>query len=80
MDSDQFYAAPTTTGGLKAYYQEYGSHAVSNYIELVHFRDGDQALAWPEQWRLEALPLAQECRRQRRDTRAWPELLHLECG
>jgi hypothetical protein len=24
MDSDQFWAAPTTTGGLKAYYQKYG--------------------------------------------------------
>ena len=25
MDSDQFWAAPSTTGGLKAYYQQYGS-------------------------------------------------------
>ncbi len=60
MDSDQFYAAPTTTGGLKAYYLEYGKHSTGNHIELVHFRDGDQALAWPEQWHKDALPLAQQ--------------------
>ena len=60
MDSDQFYAAPTTTGGLKAYYLEYGKHSAGNHIELVHFRDGDQALAWPQQWHRDALPLAQQ--------------------
>ncbi|MFT5603915.1 MAG: tRNA A37 methylthiotransferase MiaB [Paracoccaceae bacterium] len=59
MDSDQFYAAPTTTGGLKAYFLEYSAQPESATIELVHFRDGHAALAWPEQWRTEALPLAQ---------------------
>ncbi len=60
MDSDQFYAAPTTTGGLKAYFLEYSAQPDAADIELVHFRDGDAALAWPEQWRDHALARAQE--------------------
>ncbi|HCS28357.1 MAG TPA: hypothetical protein DIW43_12940 [Spongiibacteraceae bacterium] len=60
MDSDQFYAAPTTTGGLKAYFLEYSARPESANIELIHFRDGDAALEWPARWRSEALPLARE--------------------
>ncbi|MBB3046103.1 hypothetical protein FHR99_000339 [Litorivivens lipolytica] len=60
MDSDQFYAAPTTTGGLKAYYLEYGTQTDQNEIELVHFRDGDQALEWPAQWIQQELARAQQ--------------------
>ena len=58
MDSDQFYAAPTTTGGLKAYFLKYSAQPDSADIELVHFRDGEKALEWPERWREEALPKA----------------------
>lgn len=58
MDSDQFYAAPTTTGGLKAYFLEYSARPEAAAIELVHFRDGDRALAWSEQWHKQALPRA----------------------
>lgn len=59
MDSDQFYAAPTTTGGLKAYFLEYSAAPESATIELIHFRDGDAALEWPARWREHALPIAQ---------------------
>ena len=58
MDSDQFYAAPTTTGGLKAYYLRYSAQPEANDISLVHFRDGDKALAWPEIWRRDYLSQA----------------------
>lgn len=46
MDSDQFYAAPTTTAGLKAYYLAYGHDVENNRIELVHFRDAEEVQAW----------------------------------
>ncbi len=59
MDSDQFYAAPTTTGGLKAYFQRYSVQPDAADISLVHFRDGDQALAWPETWRKQHLATAE---------------------
>ncbi len=46
MDSDHFYAAPTTTAGLQAYYQKYGQHPVSTHFHLHHFRDADAATAF----------------------------------
>ncbi|WP_372864234.1 radical SAM protein [Spongiibacter sp.] len=50
MDSDGFWAVPTTTGGLKAYYQHYGEHPEGNDIRLLHFRDSDAADQWKQQW------------------------------
>ncbi|MEX1670759.1 radical SAM protein [Zhongshania guokunii] len=46
MDSDQFWAAPTTTGGLKAYYQRYGCNTEHYHIELLHFRDSEAVTEW----------------------------------
>ncbi len=48
LDSDQFWAAPTTTGGLKAYYQTYGRNPEGTDIELVHFRDAAHIRQWRE--------------------------------
>jgi hypothetical protein len=50
MDSDGFWAVPTTTGGLKAYYQHYGNNPAGNDIRLIHFRDSDAADAWKATW------------------------------
>ncbi len=57
MDSDQFWAAPTTTGGLKAYYQAYGKHTSQYQLELIHFRDSDAVAAWQSQWHNTVLPM-----------------------
>jgi len=56
MDSDQFWAAPTTTGGLKAYYQQYGSQADNYQIELIHFKNEDAILRWQQSWQETYLP------------------------
>jgi hypothetical protein len=60
MDSDQFWAAPSTTGGIKAYYQRYGARCQQTNIELVHFRDSDVIEKWQQQWLKEFLPVAQQ--------------------
>ncbi len=60
MDSDLFWAAPTTTGGLKAYYKAYGQLWQHSNIDLVHFRNDDQAIdQWQQHWQQQLLPLAQ---------------------
>ena len=59
MDSDQFWAAPTTTGGLKAYYQAYGKRQSQHQLELVHFRDSEAVNAWQQQWQETVLPRMQ---------------------
>ncbi len=59
MDSDNFHAAPTTTGALKAYYLRYGSQPDAMDMELLHFRDGDAVAAWRQRWHEEYLPRAQ---------------------
>ncbi|CAA0124988.1 Anaerobic magnesium-protoporphyrin IX monomethyl ester cyclase [BD1-7 clade bacterium] len=46
MDSDQFFAAPTTSATLKAYYLKHGQHTASNDIRLIHFRDEDHLRQW----------------------------------
>lgn len=46
MDSDHFYAAPTTTAGLQAYYQKYGRHPENTSFQLHHFRDASAAGAF----------------------------------
>lgn len=50
MDSDGFWAVPTTTGGLKAYYQHYGERPAENDIRLLHFRDSEAVSTWKSQW------------------------------
>lgn len=59
MDSDNFYAAPTTTACLKAYYLKYSADPGCSDIELIHFRDADAVAAWHEQWRQQYLPVAE---------------------
>jgi radical SAM superfamily enzyme YgiQ (UPF0313 family) len=46
MDSDQFHAAPTTTGGLQAYYRHYGRYSDHTCFELLHFADADAIEQW----------------------------------
>ena len=60
MDSDLFWAAPTTTGGLKAYYRKYGRHYDNTEIELVHFRDSEAVSQWQQQWLDNIAPLARQ--------------------
>ena len=50
MDSEGFWAVPTTTGGLKAYYQRYGASPDGNDIQLLHFRDSEAVAQWREEW------------------------------
>lgn len=64
MDSEQFYAAPTTTATLKAYYQHYGKHSDQQQIELVHFRDADAIPAWQQHWLDRLLPQAKAALQQ----------------
>lgn len=60
MDSERFYAAPTTTATLKSYYKKYGKYHEEQYIELVHFRDSDEVLAWEQQWHDHVIHIAKE--------------------
>ena len=61
LDSDTFPAAPMTTGGLKAYYQELGANAAQTDIQLVHFVNRPERIAsWLEQWQRDELPRARE--------------------
>ncbi|MBW2939275.1 B12-binding domain-containing radical SAM protein [Zhongshania aquimaris] len=60
MDSDQFWAAPTTTGGLKAYYQKYGSQTEKYHIDLIHFKDESAIVRWQQSWQDHYLPAIQE--------------------
>ena len=59
MDSDQFWAAPTTTGGLKAYYKHYGQCWDDTHIELVHFRNSDETNNWQHYWKSQGIAIAQ---------------------
>ena len=58
MDSDQFYAAPTTTGGLKAWYLQYGQQTNSNHIDLVHFNTEEDIKQWLQDWQHNELETA----------------------
>lgn len=58
QDSDCFSAAPTTTGGLKAFYQRYGNSPASTDIEIVHFLNRDQIESWKRHWLQALLPRA----------------------
>jgi tRNA A37 methylthiotransferase MiaB len=46
MDSEQFYAPPTTNAALQAYYAKYGTQATDANIRLVHFRDEQDIALW----------------------------------
>lgn len=60
MDSDQFPAAPMTTGGLKAYYQRFGSNAHNTDLQIVHFVNKPESIpAWLTGWIANELPRAQ---------------------
>lgn len=60
QDSEGFSAAPTTTGGLKAYYHRYGKRADRTDINIVHFPDRDEIEGWKQQWLARELPRAQQ--------------------
>ena len=60
LDSDTFPAAPMTTGGLKAYYQELGKHPDAVDIQLVHFVNHPEKIPqWLAQWQQDELPRAE---------------------
>jgi radical SAM superfamily enzyme YgiQ (UPF0313 family) len=48
MDSDQFYAPPTTNGALKAYFLRYGKTSDQTDIRLIHFKDENHIQHWLE--------------------------------
>lgn len=51
LDTEEFWAAPLATGGLKAYFERFGTSAERTEIEIVHFRYADQITAWVrDQW------------------------------
>jgi len=60
MDSEQFSAAPITTGGLKAYYHHYGQRADSTEIIIEHFLTTDDIEQWRQRWLEQGLPQAQQ--------------------
>lgn len=60
MDSDHFYAAPTTTAGLQAYYQKYGQHPATTHFHLHHFRDASAAVEFIEQGHLQSIDAQQD--------------------
>lgn len=49
MDSDQFRAPPTTTGGLLAFYQRHGRTVEQTDVELVHFKGAGDIDLWLQQ-------------------------------
>lgn len=60
MDSDLFWAAPSTTGGLKAYYRQYSRNYEHSDIELVHFRNSEAASDWQQHWLNTIAPIARQ--------------------
>ena len=60
MDSDQFWAPPTTTGGLLAYYRQHGQTADLTAVELVHLRDEQEM----QRWLTDAWPQARQVAQQ----------------
>lgn len=61
MDTEQFCAPPMTTGALKAFFEEHGASRQGTDVQLVHFLERDQALAWlRESWTAELREKARE--------------------
>lgn len=51
MDSDQFCAPPTTTGGLLSYFNQEGESSAHADVRLVHFQqEADIEAWWSEAW------------------------------
>jgi len=50
MDSEDFSAPPTATGGLKAFYRQYGKRYHETDIQLVHFLTADEITPWKDKW------------------------------
>jgi len=48
LDSEQFHAAPTATGGLIAWYRAYGAVPEAVDFRQVHFREREHVAAWCE--------------------------------
>ena len=46
LDSEGFHAAPTTTGGLIAWYRHHGAQVDATRFRQIHFRSSGQALDW----------------------------------
>jgi hypothetical protein len=46
LDSEQFHAAPTTTGGLIAWYRAWGSTPAAIDFRQLHFRERGDVAAW----------------------------------
>lgn len=49
LDSENFHAAPTTTGGLIAWYRVNGSAPAGTDFRQVHFRERGQVAEWAAQ-------------------------------
>ncbi len=64
MDSDQFHAAPLTTGGLQAYYQCYGAQQHQAAFELVHYRDDDALAQWITREKAQLISAAEQALEQ----------------
>ena len=46
LDSEQFHAAPTATGGLIAWYRAWGAAPEAIDFRQLHFRDREDVAAW----------------------------------
>jgi tRNA A37 methylthiotransferase MiaB len=46
LDTEQFAAVPMTTGRLKAYFQQFGRTAPQTQVDIVHFFEESDVLAW----------------------------------
>ncbi len=61
LDTEEFWAAPLATGGLKAYFERHGKSAASTSIEIVHFRYAEQIAEWlREHWDAFQVQLARQ--------------------
>jgi hypothetical protein len=60
MDSEQFFAPPTTTAALTAYFQKYGASADGTDVELVHFRDSKAIALWLDKWKTQLRSQAEQ--------------------
>jgi radical SAM superfamily enzyme YgiQ (UPF0313 family) len=64
MDSEQFFAPPTTNAALQAYFQHYGASAAETAIELVHFHDSAAIGRWLMEWKTGLRSRAEEALRE----------------
>ncbi|MCB1615791.1 MAG: cobalamin-dependent protein [Pseudomonadales bacterium] len=50
MDSEQFFAPPTTTGALVACYLKYGKNVDQHHFQTLHFQHTEDIEKWKKQW------------------------------